>query len=162
MDDEMAANGDGDVGDVLNVGQQGAETDLHRKTDQRDGKVIRIVQIPSIFEDEIDFFLGTVDVNFERLDGVGDGGVEAEIRRSRVNEEGDQKGEEEDGGDGNNHVTRRPFRLQTLVGKWDEGNELIFLRTHVNATFAATSGAVDINRFLARVSIKLLIAPETL
>ena len=48
---------------------------------------------------------------------MGNGGVEAECRRSRIDKEGYEEGEKKDGGDGDDDVTSRLLRLQALVRK---------------------------------------------
>ena len=95
----------------------------HRETSEGDGEIVGVVQIPSVLKYEVDSLATRVDVDDKGLDGVRDGLVQFESRRSRVNEEGDEKGEKEDGGDGDYHVTYRPLGLETLVRKRNYGRE---------------------------------------
>jgi len=75
MNSEMRAKRNGDVRQVLDVGKQRAEADLNRKTRQRDWKVIGIVEIPTIFEDEVNPFKRSIDIDCRGLDSVSYGRV---------------------------------------------------------------------------------------
>lgn len=56
MYDKVSAKRNRHVRHIFNIRQQRAKTHLDRKAGERDGKVIGIVQIPAVFEDEVDPF----------------------------------------------------------------------------------------------------------
>jgi len=95
---------------------------------------------------------------------MGDCGVRTQVGGPGVDEERYEKGEDEDGQDGQQHMQGRPLRLQSVIRKRNQGYQLVLIRAHVDPPLAPARGTVDEDRLLRLIGIpvELLVAPETL